>query len=458
MNSKSLRRLAADHAALHSQPLPPNYLFPLNASTSDDLTQLDILLAGPTHTPFAAGAWKLHLTIPPEYPQAPPTAHFRTPIFHPNVDPQTGGVCVETLKRDWDSKLTLRDVLVTISCLLIQPNPDSALNAEAGALIQEDYAVFARRAELMTSIHAVVPKVLQAAVAEAQRRGQEENAGNQLGAPGRRRAVARQRGAASRRSDGSPSGAIARRRQQAGPSQPFILQTRNDDVFGDALQEEDRMDTTADEDSSMMDVNQENDTNKMPAQPATPQATTPRRQNGVAMPLRELIMEDVTTDSEDEDMEPEYPPSPRKSPTKSPAKRKHQPTNDTQHAESSRDAMHRAPNLTPPNNPNAQPLAEDSPFAAALSVSPRKAQKRPTTPTSNWTTAAAPLIPRLKTPQSHGGIFKTIAPSSSEKRRQEARRKEELDAKLWELCGRDICRWNSGDFEGEPFGMKAGRW
>ncbi|EME49930.1 hypothetical protein DOTSEDRAFT_100125, partial [Dothistroma septosporum NZE10] len=119
----------------------------------DDLTQLDILLAGPTHTPFAHGVWKLHLNIPPNYPEQPPTANFRTHIFHPNVDPQTLAVCVETLKRDWDSKLTLRDVLVTISCLLIQPNPDSALNAEAGALIQDNYANFARQAEMMTSVH-----------------------------------------------------------------------------------------------------------------------------------------------------------------------------------------------------------------------------------------------------------------------------------------------------------------
>ena len=146
MNSKNLRRLAADHGALHGQALPPNYLWSPTAAHSDDLTQLDILLAGPAHTPFSAGVWKLHLTIPPEYPQAPPTAHFRTPIFHPNVDPQSGGVCVETLKRDWDTKLTLRDVLLTICCLLIQPNPDSALNAEAGALIQEGYEVFARSA------------------------------------------------------------------------------------------------------------------------------------------------------------------------------------------------------------------------------------------------------------------------------------------------------------------------
>ncbi|KAF2145524.1 uncharacterized protein K452DRAFT_243621 [Aplosporella prunicola CBS 121167] len=171
MNSKSLRRLASDHATLHSN-LPPNYLFPANAD-SDDLTQLDILLAGPEGTPYSAGLYKLHLEIPSNYPTAPPTAHFRTRIWHPNVEEATGAVCVDTLKRDWQSTLTLRHVLVTISCLLIQPNPASALNAEAGALLQEDWNAFVRRAKLMTGIHAQVPRDLRTAVDEAKVRGED---------------------------------------------------------------------------------------------------------------------------------------------------------------------------------------------------------------------------------------------------------------------------------------------
>lgn len=83
-------------------------------------------------------------------------------------------VCLETLKRDWDPKLTLKDILVTISCLLIQPNPDSALNAAAGAQIQDDYEAFSSHAKLMARIHAPIPKHLVKAVQEAKRRGEDE--------------------------------------------------------------------------------------------------------------------------------------------------------------------------------------------------------------------------------------------------------------------------------------------
>ncbi|PYI19361.1 hypothetical protein BO99DRAFT_412655 [Aspergillus violaceofuscus CBS 115571] len=172
MVSASIRRLAADHAALHEE-LPPNYLFPPDDASADDLTQFTALLAGPQGTPYSQGLWRLHLKMPEDYPKSPPKATFKTRIWHPNVEELTGAVCVDTLKRDWKPTLTLKDVLITIFCLLIYPNPDSALNAASGSLLQENYEAFARQAKLMTSIHAPVPDDLKSAVAEAKLRGED---------------------------------------------------------------------------------------------------------------------------------------------------------------------------------------------------------------------------------------------------------------------------------------------
>ena len=60
----------------------------------------------------------------------------------------------------------------TIYCLLIQPNPDSALNASAGHLLQDDYDSFARQARLMTSIHGSIPPDLKDLALSARRRGE----------------------------------------------------------------------------------------------------------------------------------------------------------------------------------------------------------------------------------------------------------------------------------------------
>ncbi|XP_057244528.1 ubiquitin-conjugating enzyme E2 S, partial [Malurus melanocephalus] len=88
-----------------------------------------------------------------DFPAAPPKGFFITKIFHPNVGP-SGEICVNVLKRDWRAELGLRHVLLTIKCLLIQPNPESALNEEAARLLLEDFERFAVRAKLLTEIHA----------------------------------------------------------------------------------------------------------------------------------------------------------------------------------------------------------------------------------------------------------------------------------------------------------------
>src|ERR1700677_1698345 len=109
-----MRRLAKDQATLR-QSTPPNYLFPdgTEESLPDDLTQLIVLVTGAHGTPYSQGVWKLHLRMPEDYPKNPPKATFKTRIYHPNVEENTGAVCLDTLKKDWESRLTLKDILVT---------------------------------------------------------------------------------------------------------------------------------------------------------------------------------------------------------------------------------------------------------------------------------------------------------------------------------------------------------
>lgn len=83
--------------------------------------------------------------------------HFVTKLFHPNVS-SSGEICVNTLKKDWQPSFGISHILLTIKCLLIYPNPESALDEEAGKLLLEDYAEFEKRAKLICEVHAQ-PKV-----------------------------------------------------------------------------------------------------------------------------------------------------------------------------------------------------------------------------------------------------------------------------------------------------------
>ncbi len=72
-----------------------------------------------------------------------------TKLFHPNVS-AAGEICVNTLKKDWKPTHGLEHILLVVRCLLIDPNPASALNEEAGKLLLEEYDAFFKRAQLMT--------------------------------------------------------------------------------------------------------------------------------------------------------------------------------------------------------------------------------------------------------------------------------------------------------------------
>jgi len=124
-----------------------------------NISQMIANIQGPQGTPFAGGVFKIKIVLTKEFPQQPPKGFFLTKIFHPNVGP-SGEICVNTLKQDWNSKMGIKNVLLTIRCLLIHPNPQSALNEEAGRMLQEDYSRYSTRARLMTDIHAT-PSPLQ---------------------------------------------------------------------------------------------------------------------------------------------------------------------------------------------------------------------------------------------------------------------------------------------------------
>ena len=181
-------------------------------------------------------------------------------------------------------------MLITISCLLIHPNPDSALNASAGHLLQDDYDQFARQARLMTSIHARIPSEMKEAVLEAKRRGEE--AGTQIN----EEIVSRPKLSAKSASSSTvvmkklpshltSSQVASARRVQSAP----MSQTTNGDVTEN---------TKADEDDEAS-ASKENDPSLSPSPVTTP--ISPKRPTLAKRPLSDLPTP-IETDSDCEDL------------------------------------------------------------------------------------------------------------------------------------------------------------
>lgn len=148
MSSQVVRKVTQELTDLMTSP-PEGVKVTIN---DEDITDITVLIRGPEDTPFEGGVFKIKMKLGPDFPSAPPKGAFVTKIFHPNVSTK-GEICVNTLKKDWQPEMGIRHVLLTIKCLLINPNPESALNEEAGRLLIEKYEDYFKHAKLMTSVH-----------------------------------------------------------------------------------------------------------------------------------------------------------------------------------------------------------------------------------------------------------------------------------------------------------------
>jgi len=66
------------------------------------------------------------------YPVDPPNVLFKTPIWHANVEPKGGSICLDVIKSDaWSPMYSLDAVISSIILLLGEPNTSSPYNIDA---------------------------------------------------------------------------------------------------------------------------------------------------------------------------------------------------------------------------------------------------------------------------------------------------------------------------------------
>ena len=96
-------------------------------------------IMGPDDSPYTGGVFFLNIHFPPDYPFKPPKVTFTTKIYHANIN-SNGSICLDILKDQWSPALTISKVLLSISSLLTDPNPDDPLVPEIANLYKTNRA------------------------------------------------------------------------------------------------------------------------------------------------------------------------------------------------------------------------------------------------------------------------------------------------------------------------------
>eukprot|EP01100_Stratorugosa_tubuloviscum_P010301 TRINITY_DN43_c0_g1_i6.p1 TRINITY_DN43_c0_g1~~TRINITY_DN43_c0_g1_i6.p1 ORF type:complete len:151 (-),score=75.54 TRINITY_DN43_c0_g1_i6:178-630(-) len=133
----SLRRIQKELQDLQRDPPHGCSAGPVGS----DLFHWTGTIIGPSDSPYAGGVFFLNIHFPTDYPFKCPRITFTTKIYHPNIN-SNGSICLDILKDQWSPALTIAKVLLSISSLLTDANPDDPLVPDIARLYKTNRTAF----------------------------------------------------------------------------------------------------------------------------------------------------------------------------------------------------------------------------------------------------------------------------------------------------------------------------
>lgn len=133
----ALKRIQKELIELGRNPILNCSAGPIN----DDLFHWEGSILGPEGSPYEGDIFFIELKFSNEYPFKPPLVSFQTRIYHCNVH-TSGKICLDILKEHWSPALTIEKILLSISSLLTDPNPNDPLSPEIAHLMKTNYSEF----------------------------------------------------------------------------------------------------------------------------------------------------------------------------------------------------------------------------------------------------------------------------------------------------------------------------
>jgi len=136
----ALKRLMKEYEEIQKEPIEHCTAEPIHV---DNWMEWKAFIKGPSETPYHHGKYELLFLFPSEYPFKPPRVSFITKIYHPNIN-SNGSICLDILKDAWSPALTVSKILLSISSLLAEPNPEDPLVPDIARTYKENYEQYVR--------------------------------------------------------------------------------------------------------------------------------------------------------------------------------------------------------------------------------------------------------------------------------------------------------------------------
>lgn len=147
----ALKRISKELLDIQKDP-------PTNCSAgpvdNNDLFNWSATIMGPSDSAYQGGVFFLTIRFPTDYPFKPPKISFTTKIYHPNIN-ANGSICLDILKDQWSPALTISKVLLSISSLLTDPNPDDPFVPDIAQLYKSDRKAYEKSAKDWTKKYAM---------------------------------------------------------------------------------------------------------------------------------------------------------------------------------------------------------------------------------------------------------------------------------------------------------------
>jgi len=151
----SLKRIHREIADVKKEDLGP-----ITLSPTDNLFVWKGSIPGPQASPYEGGVFNVDVVLATDYPFSAPKVTFSTRIYHMNISDR-GNICIDILKHNWSPALSLFKVMLSLSSLLTDPNPQDPLVPTIATEFVRNRALHDKTAREWTELYAK-PKVIAA--------------------------------------------------------------------------------------------------------------------------------------------------------------------------------------------------------------------------------------------------------------------------------------------------------